>query len=114
MGYADYLKTEKDEGKEKHVPAIDVKEYSSCGELTVTVQVGKEILHPSTAEHYIEWIQLFGETGDGLFAHITTFVLGGEHVLPCGKVDIRMGDFKKLTAVSFCNKHGVWENNISL
>ena len=114
MGFADYLKTEKDEGKEKHVPALDVKECSSCGELTLTSQVGKETLHPSTAEHHIEWIQLFGEKQDGLLAHVATIVIGGENALPRGKVNIRKGDFRKLTAVSFCNKHGVWENRISL
>ena len=112
MKFADYIKTQEAEGKEKHVPSIDVKECSSCNELTITVQVGKDILHPSTVEHHIKYIQLFGETNDNKFAHISIINLGEENTLPRGKVNIKKGIFKNIIVLSFCNIHGVWENSM--
>ena len=113
MKFADYIKTQETEGKEKHVPSIDVKEYSS-NELTVTIQVGKEVMHPSTNEHHIKYIQLFGETNDNKFVHISTINLGEENTLPRAKVNIKKGTFKNIIALSFCNIHGVWENNLEV
>ena len=114
MKFADYIKTQEAEGKEKHVPSIDVKECSSCNELTVIGQVGKEVMHPSTAEHHIKYIQLFGETNENKFVHISTLELGEENTLPRGKVNIKKGNLKNIIALSFCNIHGVWENSIEV
>ena len=55
MKFGDILKSAEDEGKEKHVPVIEVE-----GTDTVRIIVGKEIPHPNTVEHHIEWIELFG------------------------------------------------------
>lgn len=114
MKFADYIKTQEAEGKEKHVPAIDIKECSSCNELIVTVQVGKEVMHPSTVEHHIKYIQLFGEKNDNKFVHISTMELGEENTLPRGKVNIKKDGFKNIIALSFCNIHGIWENNLEV
>ncbi|OPX34642.1 hypothetical protein B1H10_03195 [candidate division KSB1 bacterium 4484_188] len=45
MNFADILKSPAAEGKEKHVPVIEVEDGA------VRVIVGKEVAHPNTAEH---------------------------------------------------------------
>ncbi len=54
MGFSDYVKYPAAEGKEKHVPIIEVN-----GD-TVVVTVGAEVAHPNTFEHHIKWIRLYG------------------------------------------------------
>ena len=112
MAFADYIREPGFEGKEKHVPALALSE-SKIGTV-VTIPVGKEILHPTTKEHHIEWVQLFGEAQDGKFVQIATLNFGAGTALPSGSVVIKKEDYKSLTAVSYCNLHGVWENSISL
>ena len=44
--------------KEKHVPMIEiVGEIKKGLTISLRLQVGKEIEHPNTTEHHIEWIQ---------------------------------------------------------
>jgi superoxide reductase len=113
MAMKDYLKTN-DQGKEKHLPDIDVKECSTCGELSVTVQVGKETIHPSTPEHFIKTIILYGVTKEDKLVQLTVFHLGEENTVPRVRTTVKKETFKKLLATSFCNIHGLWENEISL
>ena len=65
MGFAQYIKAPATEGKEKHIPNIALSD-SNIGTV-VNIQVGKEVLHPTTKEHHIEWVQLFGKASDGKF-----------------------------------------------
>lgn len=113
MGINDYVKTS-DEGKEKHVPHIDVKECSACGEMSVTIQVGKEVIHPSTTEHSIKTITLYGVTGEGKLEQLTIFKLGDENVVARVKTSIKKGKYAKLIAASYCNLHGLWENETAV
>ena len=48
MRVGDILKTAAVEGKEKHVPHIQVKPCESCAEVIVTVIVGKQSPHANT------------------------------------------------------------------
>lgn len=112
MAFAEYIKAPEVEGKEKHVPDIALSD-SDIGTV-VTIQVGKEVLHPTTKEHHIEWAQLFGETQDGKFVQIATLNFGKGTSLPRGSVVIKKEEYKSLTAVSYCNLHGVWDNRVSL
>ena len=43
MRFGEILKTQEAEGKEKHVPVIEIKKCDKCGEDTVMVMVGKEV-----------------------------------------------------------------------
>ena len=112
MGFAQFIKAPATEGKEKHIPDLALSE-SEIGTV-VTIQVGKEVLHPTTKEHHIEWVQLFGEDQDGKFIQIATLNFGKGTALPSGSVVIKKEDYTSLTAVSYCNIHGVWENSLTL
>ena len=81
-----------DAAKEKHVPVISRIDGG------VKVQVG-EVLHPSTPEHYIEWIEIIangkalrqflkpGDTPEAMFT------INAAHV----------------SARAYCNLHGLWK-----
>lgn len=114
MKLSEVIKTGVEEGKEKHVPFILVRNCEGCGELSVTVKVGEKIFHPSTVEHYIEYIELFGITQEKKLILITKFELGKENTIPYVKTHIKKGLFKKIIALSFCNLHGLWENSCDM
>ena len=113
MSLSNYLKKE-DQGKEKHIPDISVGECLTCGELSVTIQVGKEVIHPSTPEHSIKTIILYGITKEEKIVQLTAFQLGDENTLSRVKTSIKKGQYTKLFATSYCNLHGLWENSINL
>ena len=92
MSINEYLKA-KDEGKEKHVPGIEIKECASCGELAVTVQVGREIMHPSTVEHAIKTITLYGATKEKKLEQLAVFQLGDEHTVPRARAYVKKGQY---------------------
>ncbi len=112
MALAEYIKAPGTEGKEKHVPDIALSD-SDIG-MVVIIQIGKEVLHPTTKDHHIVWAQLFGETQDGKFVQIATLDFGEGTSFPSGSVVIKKDDYKSLTALSYCNIHGVWDNSVSL
>ena len=112
MGFAQFIKAPATEGKEKHIPDLSLSE-NEIGTV-VTVQVGKEVLHPTTKEHHIAWVQVFGEAQDGKFVQIATLDFGEGTSLPSGSVVIKKEEYKSLVAVSYCNLHGVWENSLAL
>ena len=59
MKFGDILKGEEAEGKEKHVPVIEIdKGRGKEGVDIVRVIVGKDVPHPNTMEHHICWIEL--------------------------------------------------------
>ena len=64
MRIQEILKTAESEGKEKHVPVIEIGKGEG-GTDTVRVIVGKETPHPNTVEHHIEWLELYGVKKDG-------------------------------------------------
>ena len=85
-----------DAAVEKHVPVIEKK----CGE--IVVKVGS-VMHPATAEHYIEWVLLVSNNGYQL-----KYVPVGEEAT----VSFRLGKGEKLEEVyAYCNLHGLWKAN---
>jgi superoxide reductase len=55
MQFGEVLKGKEVEGKEKHVPVIEViRGHGSTGADFVRVVVGKEVPHPNTVEHHID------------------------------------------------------------
>ena len=81
-----------DAAKEKHVPVIEAVE----GGYRVTVG---STLHPMTAEHYIEWIEL---VADG--KAYRQFLEPGQEPKATFKIDA-----KQITAREYCNLHGLWK-----
>jgi superoxide reductase len=107
---------------EKHVPVIEASTKCSEGYMTVTVSVGKEIAHPNTLEHYIEWIALFFKGKEGNIIDLGKAVFSahgntdksGTFTAPSITLEVKLSGKGTLTAVSYCNLHGLWENSIEV
>ena len=103
------MKTGLQEGKEKHVPVIEIID----GGKAVKITVGKEVPHPNTIEHHIKWIALFG-VKDGRAVHIATFDLGPTCGIPEVTAHVNTEGLSELIAVEYCNLHGLWESSLTL
>ncbi len=114
MGFGDLLKGSGQEGKEKHVPYIEVKDCTECSEAVVNVVVGKETPHPNTVEHHIAWIQLYGVKDSGQLVHLGTVTLTPVDTGNCAHFCVSTGGITRLIALEYCNLHGVWENSLDL
>ncbi len=88
-------KGKESEGKEKHVPVVEIKSGN------VIVKVGS-IPHPMEEKHYIGLIQLM--KGDDIVA--------GKRLKPGDKPEASfcIQDTKGIKARIWCNIHGVWTN----
>ncbi len=113
MQLGELFKGASQEGKEKHVPVIDLVDCPDCGEKVVKITVGKETPHPNTIEHHIEWIMLFG-VKSGLAVHIASFDLGATYGVPTVVSHANLNDFSELIAIEYCNIHGLWESSLPL
>ncbi len=102
--------------KEKHVPVIEYKKKGDL--LEVEVSVGKEIPHPNTPEHHIEWIELYFKPEDGNFPILIGRVNFDSHekiiTEPRAKFYCKCNEKGKLMALSYCTIHGLWQNEIEL
>jgi len=97
---------------DKHSPVIICEaEAIRNKSLTVKVRIGKTVKHPNTPEHHFEYVQLWnletllGEVklqrasyGDMPVQIETDFTF-----IP--KISLR------LTAIAYCNKHGLWQSD---
>jgi len=117
MGFEELIKTA-DWKTEKHAPVIEVPEKIKKGELTmITVSVGKEIPHPNTLEHHIEWIDVyFMPEGAKVPYHVVRFDFAA-HGAAEGVISEPIASFAfktdkpgKFYVFSFCNIHGLWGN----
>jgi superoxide reductase len=88
-------KTGTEEGKEKHVPVVEVNGDK------VKVKVGS-IPHPMEENHYIELIQVLGD-GDVLAGYRPS---PGEK--PEAEWELKGAENTKITARALCNVHGLW------
>ncbi len=115
MQFEDVLKDAKSEGKEKHVPVIEVgKGKGEAGVDIVHVVVGKEVPHPNTVEHHIDWIELFGVKKDGQVIELGRTAFAPSYANPNVRYQVPVAEFKAFCALSYCNVHGVWENCLEL
>ena len=113
---------------EKHVPVIEVTDSLKKGESAeITVSVGKEIAHPNTTEHHINWIAVYFLPEAAKFPYCLGKFEFSSHgastegpntstVYTEPKVCLRFKTEKSGTvlAVSFCNVHGLWEDSKEL
>jgi len=108
---------------EKHVPVIEAAKKGEL--LEVSVAVGKEIAHPNTTAHHIEWIEVyFHPAGEKFPFMIGTFdfsahgssVEGADtstvYTEPKVTCFVRTGKNGTLHAASYCNIHGLWNSSI--
>ncbi len=113
MKLGELIKDAVKEGKEKHVPVIELVDCQDCADKVVKVTVGKEVAHPNTLEHHIKWISLYG-VKSGLAVHVATFDLGPTYGVPEVIMHANLAAFGELIAVEYCNIHGLWESSLPL
>ena len=89
-----YPKTEEGPTGEKHIPVFKIKDNK------VTVQVGS-MLHPSTTEHYIEWITLVTNKGSQ-----TKMLKPGDSPV----VTFYIAPDERVKEIyEYCNIHSLWK-----
>ncbi len=113
MKLGELIKGGAQEGKEKHVPTIELKDCQECGATVVKITVGKDVPHPNEVAHHIKWIALFG-VKNGLAVHIATFDLGPTLGKPTVVTHANLEGLSELVAVEYCNLHGLWESSLKL
>lgn len=108
---------------EKHVPVIECPDAVNAGEVfDVTISLGKEVAHPNTTEHHIEWIQLyFKPDGDKFCYEVGNFEFMAHGATVQGPntgsvythhrvtAALKLDKPGTLHATSLCNIHGLWE-----
>ena len=115
MQFADILRSTEAEGKEKHVPMIEVgKGRGREGVDVVRVVVGKEVPHPNTVEHHIAWIELYGVKKDGQVVDLGRAAFAPTYTNPNVRFQVPVGEFKAFCALAYCNIHGLWQNAVSV
>lgn len=113
--FSDIVKGRTSEGREKHIPAIELlKGQGKHGKDLVEVAVGKEVPHPNTAEHYIVWIQAFGVKKDGHVLDMGRAVFKPVVDKPVYTFEIDSSEFRHFFTFSYCNLHGVWEQHLEI
>jgi superoxide reductase len=115
MKACDVYKTAESEGKEKHVPEIEICKGEGRGDKDVVrIIVGKEVSHPNTVEHHISWAQLMGVKENGMVIDLGKTNFAPSFTEPSADFHVPLSEFKTLIATSYCNIHGLWENSIDL
>lgn len=111
--------------KEKHVPAIECPDRVKADELfEVRVSLGKEISHPNTTEHHINWVALYLHPEGEKFAYDIgrfEFNAHGESAAGPNKgpayshhevtMMLKISKPGTLYALAHCNIHGLWESS---
>jgi superoxide reductase len=83
-----------DKTVEKHVPYIEETDDG------YKVKVGKEVAHPMTEEHYIQWIELVA--GDKVYRQMLN---PGDAPEACFSIEKTDGVYAR----EHCNIHGLWK-----
>lgn len=124
---ADLIRTD-DFKKEKHVPVVEITQKGQPGDpVEIMVSVGKEIAHPNTTAHFIDWITLYYLPEGGKFVYCLgraefsahgastegpDSIVANTEPVACFKV--KLDQPGTLMATSYCNIHGAWEGQAEL
>ena len=115
MKFGELLKGAEAEGKEKHVPVIEIdKGQRKEVEDIVRVIVGKDVPHPNTMEHHIAWIELYGVKKEGQVVHLGRAAFAAGYTNPNVRFQVPVAEFKAFCALAYCNVHGAWQNCIEI
>lgn len=113
---------------EKHVPVIDCPTKVEAEEMfEITATVGKEVAHPNTTAHHIEWIKVYFmpegekfpvEVGEFRFTAHGASAEGADKgsvytdaTATCAMKTAKPGT---LVVTSYCNIHGLWKNSAEI
>jgi len=119
------LVQEADWKMEKHVPVIECPDAVKADEMfEVKVTLGREIAHPNTTEHHIEWISLFFYPAGEKFPYQigryefnahgasvqgpNTSSIYTHHAITTWFKTSKSGT---ILALSYCNIHGLWQSS---
>ena len=107
------MKEAKKDYIDRHTPHVIAPAKVKKGEaFDVTVKLGNEYVHPDVIDHHIQWVQLYD--GNTMLAMAMyqpgVTVAGKEEASGFTQVTFHVSLAKtgKLTAMSYCTKHGVW------
>lgn len=115
MKFGDIVKSMDAEGREKHVPAIEIGKGRRIDDVDVVrVVVGRDVPHPNTAEHHIAWIELYGVKKDGQPIDLGRADFAPSYTNPDVRFQVPVKEFKAFCALSYCNIHGVWQNCVEI
>ena len=116
MQFPEILKGADAEGKEKHVPTIEViKDHGSDKLELIHVMVGKQTPHPNTVEHHIAWVEVFGVKRDtSQVVSLGRASFGPGLTSPNISFNTSTSEFKAICALSYCNVHGLWQSCLEL
>jgi superoxide reductase len=96
-----------DDYAKKHTPYITTE---PAGDSTlVKVQVGHEVSHPNTLDHYITFIELYAG-----MTPIARFDLSPMVTSPATGVVVDLPKGAVVRAVAHCNLHGWWAYDVTL
>lgn len=99
-----------DKGELKHSPLITLKEKDSKGYTLVEILVGQGgIIHPSTQDHWIDFIELYA---DGKLVGKST--LEPEISRGATAFALKLDNIKELKAKAGCNLHGIWTSSLKV
>jgi superoxide reductase len=114
--FAEVIIPPEKEGKEKHVPHIEAPAKVKAGEpFQITVIVGKEVPHPNTIEHHIEWIQVYAKyEGARPVVQLGSFDFGATFAEPKVTFTAMLEKNSTIYALEYCNIHGVWDNSAEI
>ena len=114
MKFGEILKSKEAEGKEKHVPVIEVDKRAGKEVEIVRVIVGKEVPHPNTVDHHIAWVELYGARKGGQTVDLGRVSFAPTYTNPNVGFQVPVREFKAFCALAYCNIHGVWQNCIEV
>ncbi len=99
-----------EKGELKHSPLVTLKEKDAKGYTLVEITVGQGgIIHPSTADHWIDFIELYAD--DKL---VGKSALEPEISRGAASFAVKLDNVKVLKARSGCNLHGIWTTTVTL
>jgi len=99
-----------DKGELKHTPQVTIKEKDAKGYTLVEITIGQGgIIHPSTPEHWIDFIELYAD--DKL---VGKNILEPEISRGATSFAVKLDNVKTLKARAGCNQHGIWTTVVTL
>ena len=93
----------------KHMPSFTIGAKDKNGYTKVHISVGQGIEHPSTKEHWIDFIDLYA---DGKL--VGKSILEPEISRGYTSFEVKLDGVKELTSHAGCNLHGIWSSTVTL
>ena len=114
MDFSQIIKSEKEEGREKHIPHIELDKGHKSGKDIARIVVGHDSPHPNTVEHHVVWIELYGvRKENNQVVNIGRATCAPVYSNPNVRFQInRIEEFKSFHALAYCNLHGLWGNSL--